>query len=228
MGEFLSSIAHEVNQPLAAIRTCGEAGLRFLSYDSLNLTRSREALENIVSDSIRASEVIKRIRSLVKKTATDKVHLDVNEVIREVVGFATRELESHGVMLFLELEPGLPEIEADRVQLQQVLLNLIANSIEAMDAVSLSERSLTIRSGSEGAGWLLVSVTDAGPGLKPEDSKRVFEAFFSTKPDGMGLGLSISKTIIESHGGKLWVPTNGTSGAPCSSRSPSLNTENGK
>ena len=227
MGEFLSSIAHEVNQPLAAIRTCSEAGLRFLSQDSLNLTRSRDALENIVKDSIRASEVIKRIRSLLKKTAPEKVPLDVNEVIREVIGFTTSELERHNVTIFLELAPGLPEIPADRIQLQQVLLNLISNSIEAMETVPVSDRSLTIQSRTQGPEWLLVSVLDGGPGLKPEHSKKVFEAFFSTKPEGMGLGLSISKTIIESHGGKLWAPTNGTHGGIIEFKLP-VNSENGR
>ena len=227
MGEFLSSIAHEVNQPLAAIRTCGEAGLRFLSHESLNLTRSREALENIVKDSIRASEVIKRIRSLVKKTSPEKVPLDVNEVIREVASITAGELEHHGVSLMLELEPDISSVSADRIQLQQVLLNLISNSIEAMDGISPGERSLTVRSAGNGSDWIVVSVLDAGPGLKPEDSKRVFEAFFSTKPDGMGLGLSISKTIIESHGGKLWVPVNGSKGGVVQFKLP-VNAENGK
>jgi len=212
MGEFMSSIAHEVNQPLAAIRTCGEAGLRFLSPDSLNLTKSREALENIVKDSVRASEVLKRIRSLVKKTASEKVPLDINEVVREAVSFTASELERQSVTLVLDLEPGVPLIVADRIQLQQVMLNLISNSIEAMEGISSAQRSLTVKSTMHGSEWIVVSVIDAGPGLRPEDSRRVFEAFFSTKPDGMGLGLSISKTIIESHGGKLWAPSNGTKG----------------
>ena len=212
MGEFMSSIAHEVNQPLAAIRTCGEAGLRFLSPDSLNLTKSREALENIVKDSVRASEVIKRIRSLVKKTASERVPLDINEVVREAVSFTASELERQSVMLVLDLEPGVPLIVADRIQLQQVMLNLISNSIEAMEGILSADRSLTVKSTTHGSEWIVVSVIDAGPGLRPEDSKRVFEAFFSTKPAGMGLGLSISKTIIESHGGKLWAPSNGTKG----------------
>ncbi len=213
MGEFLSSIAHEVNQPLAAIRTCGEAGLRFLSGDTVNLTRSREALTNIVSDSIRASEVIKRLRGLVKKTEPEKVLLDVNDVIHEVINLTRSELESHEIELVLSLDSGLPLISADRVQLQQVLLNLIANGIEAMSPVPKTERRLTISSQREGTDSILISVHDAGPGLKPEDSKKIFEAFFSTKAEGIGLGLSISRTIIETHGGRLWAAANGSQGA---------------
>ena len=213
MGEFLSSIAHEVNQPLAAIRTCGEAGLRFLSGDTVNLARSREALANIVSDSIRASEVIKRLRGLIKKTEPEKTLLDANDVIHEVISLTQHELESHDVEVFLNLENRLPAVSADRVQVQQVLLNLIANAIEAMNPMPTVERSLTISSKLEVPESILISVHDSGPGLKPEDSKKIFEAFFSTKPEGIGLGLSISRTIIESHGGRLWAASNGSGGA---------------
>ncbi len=213
MGELVSSIAHEVNQPLTAIRTYGDASLRFLSADPPNLERLRAAIESSILNASRASEVINRIRSLVRRRGPEKAQLNINEIIREVIDLTLRERIRHRVQLELELEPSLPDIEGDRIQLQQVILNLILNGIESMNSINSRAKVLKIESLGTDQGSVLVTVSDTGIGLDPDDLNRVFDAFYSTKSEGMGMGLSISRTIIEKHDGRLWATSNGGQGA---------------
>jgi len=208
LGELTASIAHEVNQPLAAIVTNGQASLRLLSRSKPDIDEAREALESIIADSLRASEVIKRIRALLRKTGPAKSRLNINEAIREVIAFTAGELKKNHASLVTELAPDLPTVIGDRVQLQQVMLNLIINGNEAMNSPDLQTRELLVRSQRTGPDGVLVIVKDTGTGLDPNDRERVFDAFFTRKEGGLGLGLSISRTIIEDHGGKLWATSN--------------------
>jgi PAS domain S-box-containing protein len=212
LGEISASIAHEVNQPLAAIVANGQACLRFLNHESPDLNDVRGALEWVVKDGNRAAEVVQRVRTLVKKTDTQKVGLDINDAINDVVALLQRELSAHRVWLKLELAADLPQVFADRVQLQQVAMNLIMNGAEAMQEVEDRPRLLTIRSSLDDA-QVAVAVKDCGIGLAAEDQNRLFNPFFSTKPGGLGIGLSICRSIIEAHGGKLWASANPDHGA---------------
>jgi PAS domain S-box-containing protein len=213
LGELTASIAHEVNQPLAAIVTNGQASLRLLSRSKPDIDEARAALESMISDSLRASKVIKRIRALLKKTEPAKSSLKLNEAIREVIAIINAELKKNRISLITELAPDLPLVIADRIQLQQVILNLILNSSEAMSSPGLQMRELLIKSERGGPDWVLVTVKDTGVGLDPNDHERVFDAFFTRKEGGLGLGLSISRTIIEDQGGKLWATPNEGMGA---------------
>jgi PAS domain S-box-containing protein len=215
LGELTASIAHEVNQPLAAIVTNGQASLRLLSRETPDLDGTREALEAMIKDGIRASEVIKRIRGLMKKSIPGKALLNINETIREVIALSVGELARNQVSLQTELEPDLPPVLADRVQVQQVVLNLVLNANEAMAGIDKRSRRLLISSEKGAADNVVVSVLDSGSGFSADDSERIFEAFFTTKSKtgGLGLGLSISRTIIEGHGGRLWASPNKVKGA---------------
>jgi PAS domain S-box-containing protein len=208
LGELTASIAHEVNQPLAAIVTNGQASLRLLSRSKPDIDEAREALESMIADSLRASEVINRIRALLRKTGPAKSTLNINEPIQEVIAFTAGELKRNHVSLVTELAPELPMVIGDRVQLQQVMLNLIINGNEAMNSLDLQTRELLVRSQKTRSDGVLVIVKDTGIGLDPNDQERVFDAFFTRKEGGLGLGLSISRTIIEDHGGKLWASSN--------------------
>jgi len=208
MGELTSSIAHEVNQPLAAVVTNGDACLRWLGNEPPNLNKARESVTGIIREANRASEIIKRIRALAKKTPPQKTLLAVNEAIEEAIGLVGAELARHRVSLLKELGPDLPPVLGDRVQFQQVILNLIANGIDAMDAVNERPRELFISSKSIDDGRVLISVSDCGAGIGQGSADHLFEAFFTTKQHGMGLGLSISRTIVEGHGGRLWAMAN--------------------
>jgi PAS domain S-box-containing protein len=223
MGELAATIAHEVNQPLAAIVTNANFCLRELGGGAQKLEKLREAIAEIVSDGTRASAVISRIRALLKKASPDSARLDINEVIREVTTLLRNEIARNRVELQLDLAADLPLVLGDRVQLQQVLINLAINGIEAMQAVNDRPRKLAIKSERHGDG-VLVQVKDSGIGLDPDRVTRIFEPFVTTKPQGIGMGLSISRSIIESHGGRLWavplthgalfqftLPTNGIS-----------------
>lgn len=212
MGELAASIAHEVNQPLTAVTNNGSACLRLLANHSLEPEVLRRALEEIVADSARASAVIARIRAFIRKTPGERNELDVNEVIREVLTLAARELDDNRVVVDCQLTRPLPLVCADRIQLQQVLLNLIMNGIEAMTGVTTRPRLLSVRSGVDESGEVLVAVHDSGTGLGPE-AERVFTPFFTTKAEGMGMGLPISRSLIEGHGGRLWAETNLPHGA---------------
>jgi C4-dicarboxylate-specific signal transduction histidine kinase len=213
MGELAASIAHETNQPLAGVVANAEAGLRWLNRGTPDLDAARRSLEWIIDDGNRASEVIRRVRALANKTSIEKVPLDVNDVVRETIALVQRELVSHQVSLQMELAPTLPMILGDRVQMQQVIINLVMNGIEAMQSTTDRPRELVIRSGQDDAHGGLVSVMDCGVGISAEDADQLFNAFFTTKSSGMGMGLSICRSIIEAHGGRLWATANVPHGA---------------
>jgi C4-dicarboxylate-specific signal transduction histidine kinase len=213
LGELTASIAHEVNQPLGAVIANAEACLRWLRRATPDLDAACRSVEWIINDGNRASEVIRRVRALAKKTEIDKIPLDVNDVVREVVALVQRELTSNRVLLRMELAPALPPILGDRVQLQQVMINLVMNGIEAMQSVTDRPRELVIQSRRDEERRVLVSVTDCGVGIATEDVDRLFNPFFTTKSSGMGMGLSICRSIVEGHGGRLWATANIPHGA---------------
>jgi PAS domain S-box-containing protein len=204
LGELMASIAHEVNQPLSAIVTNANASRRILASPAPDIEDVQQALREIAEAGTRAGEIISNIRALVKKGAPQKSPVDINLVIQEVLDIIPRVLENHHVSLEMELWPALPWVLGDRVQLQQVVLNLIMNGIEAMSAVPDRPRALVIRSGARESG-LEVTVQDSGIGLDPRNIDHIFDTFFTTKPNGMGMGLSICRSIIEAHRGRLWV-----------------------
>jgi len=212
MGELAASIAHEVNQPLTAVNNNSSACLRLLANQNLQPDVLRRALQEIVADGTRASAIVARIRAFIKKTPAEKNTLDVNEVIGEVLVMMAHGFEENRILLQRELAQALPPVLGDRVQLQQVLLNLIMNGIEAMTAVTNRPRTLWVQSRIDESGDVLIAVRDSGTGLGSE-SDRVFTPFFTTKTNGMGMGLSISRSLIEGHGGRLWSSPNSPHGA---------------
>jgi signal transduction histidine kinase len=213
MGELVASIAHEVNQPLGAIVTNGHACVRLLSREAPDLDKSREVVERMIKDGMRASEVIKRIRDLLHKTPAEKAALNIDETIQEVIALVSSDMLRGRVELKTDLAADLPPVSGDRIQLQQVILNLILNGKEAMSGVQSHPRELLVSSGKNGSDEVVVAVRDSGNGLDPRNVDRIFDPFFTTKPGGMGLGLSISRTIIEAHGGTLWATQNEDKGA---------------
>jgi signal transduction histidine kinase len=213
MGQLTASIAHEVNQPIAAAVTNAQAALRWLGARPPDLEEVRQALDRIVKDANRAGDVIGRIREIIKKAPPRKDRVDINEAIREVIEFTRGEAAKHGASVQTALGEGLPPIEADRVQLQQVVLNLIINAVQAMGAVAQGPRALFIATSPAEPNGVLVVVKDSGPGLDPESLERLFDSFYTTKPGGLGMGLSICRSIIEAHGGRLWVTANLPQGA---------------
>jgi C4-dicarboxylate-specific signal transduction histidine kinase len=208
MGELTASIAHEVNQPLAAVVTNANASLHWLAATPPNLDEVREAIRRIIRDGTRAGDVITRIRTLLKKGEPTRIPLDLNEVIQETVALTQPELARRKVSLQTELAPKLPRVKADRVQLQQVLLNLVVNALDSLSAVTDRPRVLRILTGPGGSEEVRVAVQDTGVGMDQEQSERLFEALFTTKPHGLGMGLAISRSIIEAHGGRLWMTPN--------------------
>ena len=212
LGELAASIAHEINQPLAAIVADAEASLHWLAADPPDIDSVREAPAGVASDGHRAAEVIQRIRALCRRTDPQRDRLDINDVIREVVLLARHEVLGHRVSLRTDLASALPTVLGDRVQLQQVMINLVINGMEAMAPVTDRPRELLIRSQYE-ADQVLLAVQDSGTGIDPDNADRMFGAFFTTKPSGMGIGLSISRSIIEAHGGRLWASPNAGPGA---------------
>lgn len=221
MGELVASIAHEVNQPLGAIVTNGHACIRLLSREAPDLDKSREVIGRMIAEGMRAGEVIKRIRNLLHKTPSEKMSLSINEAIQEVISLVSGDVLSSKVELRTELAAELPPVVGDRIQLQQVILNLILNGKDAMSVLKTDARELLVTSRSDQAGEVVVAVRDSGPGLDLKNVGRIFDPFFTTKPEGMGLGLSISRTIIEAHGGTLWAAQNEDRGATIQFRLPS-------
>jgi PAS domain S-box-containing protein len=213
LGELTVSIAHEVNQPLAAVVANAEASLRWLNREQPDLAAARRSVEWVINDSCRASDVIRRVRALAKKSDMETVRLDLNQVVNEAIRLVEHELIKHVVLLKPELSPALPEILGDRVQLQQVIINLLINGIEAMEPITDRPRELFIRSARDDMGHLTLSVTDSGIGISPENVNRLFNAFFTTKSSGLGMGLSICRSIVEAHGGNMSASSNEGPGA---------------
>jgi C4-dicarboxylate-specific signal transduction histidine kinase len=203
MGELVASIAHEVGQPLTAIVTNGSFLLRKLAGRTTNGDDLRGAAEAIVADGKRASSIISRTRSLLKKKHTEMADIDINDVIHEVISLLGTETSRHGIRMSMDLAAGLPRVRGDRVQLQQVMVNLIMNAVDATRAISDVPREILIRTAKK-AECLVVSVEDSGTGLSPEQMERIFEPFFTTKAQGIGMGLSISRSIVEIQSGKLY------------------------
>ena len=213
LGELTASLAHEVNQPLAAVVTSAQACLRWLDRAASHLDEARRSAESIIKHGNRAAEVIRHVRALTKKSDTEKAPLDINDVVNEVIALMQRELLSHRVSLRTEFAPALPAVLADRVQLQQVIINLVMNGIEAMQPITSRPRQLVIRSGQDEAREVLIAVEDCGVGISAENANRLFIPFFTTKSSGMGMGLSICRSIIEAHRGRMSAANNAGQGA---------------
>jgi signal transduction histidine kinase len=212
MGELTASLAHEVNQPIAAAVTDASTCLRWLKRDHPDLEEAREAASRLVKDVTRAAEIVSRVRLLFKKGVRQRELVDVNEIIREMIVLLRSEATRYNIFVHTELAADLPQVVGDRVQLQQIMMNLIMNSIDAMKDVD-GTRELAIKSQRGQNGELQVSVSDTGVGLPSKQTDQIFNAFFTTKPHGTGMGLSISRSIVESHGGRLWAADNSPCGA---------------
>ena len=212
MGELTASLAHEVNQPITAAVTGASTCVRWLTRDEPDLGEACEAAQGAIRNAKRAAEIINRIRSILKKGESKRQLADVNELIREMIALLRSETNRYSVSVHTELDAGLPKIMADPVQVQQVVMNLIMNGVDAMKEVDQT-RELTIRSRLSDDGQLTISVSDTGVGLPQKETGRIFDAFFTTKPHGIGMGLRISRSIVESHGGRLWATDNSPRGA---------------
>ena len=213
LGELTASIAHEVNQPLTGVITYGDACLRWLGRETPRLDQARSAVEQMISGARLASDVIARTRGLSKKGALERARLDVNQLIAEVIALIRGEINAHRVSLRADLASSLPPVLGDRVQLQQVVMNLMMNGIQALNPVTGRSRDLQIRSREHENDQILVAVEDSGIGIEPENVGRLFDTFFTTKPDGVGMGLSICRSIIEQHGGRIWASRNSGAGS---------------
>ena len=211
LGQLTASIAHEVNQPITGVLSGGQAALHWL--DKPDPEAARRSIERVIRDATRAGEVISGLRALVKKAPPRRDNLDMNEAIREVIVITRGEAAKHGISVEAQLADGLPLVLGDRVQLQQVVLNLIINAIEAMSGLGEGPRRLLIKTATSGLNSLSVAVQDTGPGLDPASMRRAFEDFYTTKPDGLGIGLPICRSIVEAHGGTLSVTANVPRGA---------------
>jgi PAS domain S-box-containing protein len=226
LGELTASIAHEVNQPIAAVVTNANACLRWLKGETPNLDKAREAAERIIRDGNRASDVITRIRALLKGGESEHKRIEINDVIREVDALAQGAVSLHRASLQVDLAPDLPPVWGDPVQLQQVLLNLVANALDAMETISDRPRIVNVRSDRNETETIRVAVKDSGIGLALQQVEKLFEAFHTTKPEGLGMGLAISRSIVERHGGHLWAESNqGEPGATFQFTLPILNGE---
>jgi C4-dicarboxylate-specific signal transduction histidine kinase len=213
LAEMSATIAHEVNQPLAAIVLGAEAGLRWLSHDAPDVAKVEQLLRRIVSNARRASDIVQRIRDMATRHEPDLVPLDLNDVVEEALLFVREELESRSVRLVVKLDAGLPVVLGDRIQLQQVIVNLIVNSAQAMAQSPCSLRRITLGTRIDGDGVAGFSIHDSGPGIPDENLDRVFESFFTTKEGGMGIGLAICRSIIVAHGGSIAVSNHPRGGA---------------
>jgi signal transduction histidine kinase len=208
LGELTASIAHEVNQPLPGVGTYGDACLRWLDREPPRIDQARTAVDQMIGSARHASHVIARIRALSKKGVLETAQLNINKAINDVLPLIRRELNLNRVSLRLDLGLSLPPVDGDRIQLQQVVMNLLLNGVQAMKSVTGRRRELRIRSREHGSDQILVAVEDSGIGIEPENVNKVFDAFFTTKPDGMGMGLSICRSIVEQHGGRIWASRN--------------------
>ena len=208
MGELAAALSHEITQPIASARNNARAAQNFLDMQPPDLSEVREALSSVVGDSDRAGDIVDRIRDHIKKTPPRKEHFDLNDAINEVIALGRSAIIKNGVSVQTRLSEGLSSIHCDRVQLQQVVLNLILNAAEAMGAVEAGPRELFISTEQTRTSGVLVSVRDSGPGIDPDHLDRVFEAFYTTKSRGVGMRLSICRSIIDAHGGRLWAEAN--------------------
>jgi len=213
MGQLAASIAHEVNQPIGAVRNNAHAALRFLATNPPDLQEVTEALESVVSETYRAGDILGGIREQIRKAPPRKERLDLTQAIEEVIALVRGELLKNHVSVQKRLAQGLQPVLADRVQLQQVMLNLIVNAIEAMIPIPDKERQLVVSIEASPEEGLLVAVADSGPGIRPENRERVFQSFVTTKDGGVGIGLSICRTIVEGHGGRIWADAHEPRGA---------------
>jgi PAS domain S-box-containing protein len=213
MGQITASIAHEVRQPITAVITNATAALRWLNRDTPNLEEAREGLRRIVSDGHRAGDVMSRISDLVKKAPSRRDDVDINAAIQEVIELTRSEATKNGLAVQAELKDGLPTIKGDRVQLQQVVLNLVVNGLQALETTADGPRTLSVATAGSEPDGVLVAVTDTGVGLSAAELERVFDPFYTTKADGLGMGLSICRSIVRAHGGRLWVTANQPRGA---------------
>jgi PAS domain S-box-containing protein len=213
MGQLTASIAHEVSQPMAGVVINARAALRWLDRPSPDLGEIRQALGRIVNDGIRAGDIVSRIRGMIAKAPPRKAKLDLNNTILEVIALTHTEMQRNGISLSTQLAPNLPLVEGDRVQLQQVMLNLILNAVQALSEKSRESRELLISTEHGGKKGVCVAVRDSGPGLTPESFEHLFNAFYTTKAGGMGMGLSICHSIVEAHGGTMWAAANVPQGA---------------
>jgi C4-dicarboxylate-specific signal transduction histidine kinase len=213
MGQLAASIAHEVNQPITAVVANARATLRLLGAEPADLSEARRALKEIVNDGNRAGEIIARIRGLVRKTPSRHDRLDINEVVREVIALTRSEIVRNCILLTTDLGKELRPIHGERTDLQQVLLNLIVNAVEAMSTESSTSRQLLIATAENGSDGVRVSVSDSGPGLSQNSTECLFDSFYTTKQGGTGIGLTICRSIIEAHGGRIWVTPNTPRGA---------------
>jgi C4-dicarboxylate-specific signal transduction histidine kinase len=213
MGELAASLAHEIAQPIATARNNARAALHFSDRSPPDLDQVREALSCAVDDADRAGEILDRIRDHIKKAPPRKERVDLNQAITDVIALAHGAIVRNGVLVETRLAEGLPHVQADRVQVQQVVLNLILNAVEAMSLFKKGVRELAISTEQHQAGSVLVAVRDSGPGIDPKHLDRVFDAFYTTKSNGVGMGLSICRSIIHAHGGRLWADVNAPRGA---------------
>ena len=220
LGELTAAIAHEVNQPLTGLVSSGNACLHWLASDPPNLEAARRSVERMINDGSRAGEVIAGIRAMVRKSPSQRGRLNINDVIMEVVTLLSAEIQRNRLSLRTELASDLPLIMGDRVQLQQVILNLMMNAIDAMSQTGQSQRDLSVASVMDGSDAVLVTVRDSGPGLDETALERLFDAFYTTKPDGIGMGLAITQRIVEAHGGQIWATPNTPRGAKFEFRLP--------
>jgi signal transduction histidine kinase len=213
MGELVASLIHEITQPIGSARNNARAALNFFDKQPQDLSEIREALGCIVGDADRAGQIVDRIRDHIKKAPLRKDRVDLNEAINEVIVLARSAIIKYGVSIQSRLAEGLVPVLVDRVQLQQVILNLILNAVEAMGSVEFGARELLISAKQSKTNGIVVAVGDSGPGIDPENLERVFEAFYTTKSSGVGMGLSICRSIIGAHGGRLWADANEPRGA---------------
>jgi two-component system sensor kinase FixL len=225
MGELTASLAHELNQPLTAILSNAQAAQRILASDPTDLAEIREILGDIVEDDKRAGEVIHRLRGFLKKSNVELAALDIGELVGQVARLVTSDAIIRNVAIRLDLAPGLPPVCGDRVQLQQVILNLLMNGLDAMREPGESERTLVLRTFSEGPASVVVAVEDSGVGIDEADLEHVFHAFYTTKADGLGMGLAIARSIVEAHGGRLSARNNPGGGATFSFTLPTTTKE---